>query len=116
MAPHGIPREPYAGIDGSLRALAGQAEGFGEDTVGGLEGPVFAVTTLAGMQPGLDSCSCAELFEVRSNPSLNSTSLRGAALPTAKIRFMECRTKGPSCSELAHHRSSGALPLQVLCI
>jgi len=51
MAPQGIPREPYTGIDGSLRALAGQAEGFGEDTVGGLEGPVLAVTTLAGRHP-----------------------------------------------------------------
>lgn len=39
---------PYAHVDRSLRALAGQAEGFGRFAVGGLHGPLYCVTTLAG--------------------------------------------------------------------
>lgn len=39
---------PYAHVDCSLRALAGQAEGFGGLAVGGLHGPLYHVTTLAG--------------------------------------------------------------------
>ncbi|XP_052174361.1 probable pectate lyase 4 [Diospyros lotus] len=43
---------PYAHVDSSLRALAGQAEGFGRCAVGGLHGPLFHVTTLADDGPG----------------------------------------------------------------
>lgn len=39
---------PYAHVDCSLRALAGQAEGFGRLAIGGLHGPLYHVTTLAG--------------------------------------------------------------------
>lgn len=39
---------PYANVDSSLRALAGQAEGFGRFAIGGLHGPLYHVTTLAG--------------------------------------------------------------------
>lgn len=39
---------PYGHVDSSLRSLAGQAEGFGRFAVGGLHGPVYHVTTLAG--------------------------------------------------------------------
>lgn len=39
---------PYAGVDSSLRALAGRAEGFGRFAIGGLNGPIYCVTTLAG--------------------------------------------------------------------
>lgn len=39
---------PYADIDCTLRALAGQAEGFGRCAIGGLHGPIYHVTTLAG--------------------------------------------------------------------
>jgi pectate lyase len=39
---------PYANVDSSLRALAGRAEGFGRFSVGGLNGAVYCVTTLAG--------------------------------------------------------------------
>lgn len=39
---------PYADVDSSLRAMAGRAEGFGQYSVGGLNGPVYSVTTLAG--------------------------------------------------------------------
>lgn len=39
---------PYGHVDSSLRALSGQAEGFGRFAVGGLYGPVYHVTTLAG--------------------------------------------------------------------
>lgn len=39
---------PYAHVDSSLRALAGQAEGFGRLAIGGLHGPLYRVTTLGG--------------------------------------------------------------------
>ncbi|KAF6134462.1 hypothetical protein GIB67_011888 [Kingdonia uniflora] len=39
---------PYSHVDCSLRASAGQAEGFGRFAIGGLHGPVYCVTTLAG--------------------------------------------------------------------
>lgn len=39
---------PYGHVDSSLRSLAGQAEGFGRFAVGGLHGPLYHVTTLAG--------------------------------------------------------------------
>ncbi|XP_010260019.1 PREDICTED: putative pectate lyase 21 isoform X3 [Nelumbo nucifera] len=39
---------PYAHVDYSLRALSGQAEGFGRFAIGGLHGPLYHVTTLAG--------------------------------------------------------------------
>lgn len=39
---------PYSHVDSCLRALAGQAQGFGRSSIGGLHGPLFHVTTLAG--------------------------------------------------------------------
>lgn len=39
---------PYATVDSTLRALAGQAEGFGRSAIGGLHGSLYHVTTLAG--------------------------------------------------------------------
>ena len=42
---------PYAHVDSSLRALAAQAEGFGRFAIGGLHGPLYHVTTLAGPLP-----------------------------------------------------------------
>lgn len=40
---------PYAHVDTSLRALAGQAEGFGRYAIGGVHGSVYHVTTLHGI-------------------------------------------------------------------
>lgn len=40
---------PYAHVDKSLRALAGQAEGFGRHAIGGLHGALYYVTSLAGV-------------------------------------------------------------------
>lgn len=41
--------EPHASQDGlSMRSLAALAEGFGAQAKGGLDGPVFVVTSLAG--------------------------------------------------------------------
>ncbi|XP_047313716.1 uncharacterized protein LOC124917300 [Impatiens glandulifera] len=40
------PSLPYVNVDSSLRALAGQAEGFGRSAIGGLHGPLYHVTTL----------------------------------------------------------------------
>ena len=39
---------PYAAVDSSLRAMAGQAEGFGRHAIGGLHGDVYHVTNLHG--------------------------------------------------------------------
>lgn len=41
-------RFPYGHGDRALRCLAGQAEGFGRFSVGGLHGAVYCVTTLEG--------------------------------------------------------------------
>lgn len=38
----------YPNVDHSLRALAGQAEGFGHFAIGGLHGAIYHVTTLSG--------------------------------------------------------------------
>ena len=38
----------YAHVDSNLRALAGQAEGFGRFFVGGLHGSLYHVTSLVG--------------------------------------------------------------------
>ncbi|XP_057427118.1 probable pectate lyase 4 [Lotus japonicus] len=43
---------PYGDVDSTLRALAGQAEGFGRNAIGGLHGPLYLVTTLADDGPG----------------------------------------------------------------
>ncbi|RRT50385.1 hypothetical protein BHE74_00024633 [Ensete ventricosum] len=48
---------PYAHVDARLRALAGQAEGFGRHAIGGLHGPVYHVTSLAGSLPSPSSAS-----------------------------------------------------------
>ncbi|XP_058109852.1 probable pectate lyase 4 isoform X1 [Magnolia sinica] len=42
-----MARLPYAHVDNSLRALAGQAEGFGRSAIGGLHGSIYHVTSLA---------------------------------------------------------------------
>jgi len=39
---------PYAGVDSYLRGLAGAAEGFGHSSIGGLNGRIYHVTSLAG--------------------------------------------------------------------
>ncbi|KAL4388147.1 hypothetical protein GQ457_09G029040 [Hibiscus cannabinus] len=46
---------PYADVDSTLRAIAGQAEGFGRFAVGGLHGPLFPVTS--------DTCIIYNLLE-----------------------------------------------------
>lgn len=40
---------PYADVDFNLRALAGRAEGFGRFSIGGLNGGLYRVTSLAGL-------------------------------------------------------------------
>ncbi|KAG4127489.1 hypothetical protein ERO13_D10G218500v2 [Gossypium hirsutum] len=49
---------PYADVDSTQRAIAGQAEGFGRFAVGGLHGPLVTVTTLSDDGPGSlrDAC------------------------------------------------------------
>lgn len=42
---------PYAGVDTYLRGLAGAAEGFGHSSIGGLNGNIYHVTSLAGEWP-----------------------------------------------------------------
>jgi len=45
---HHMTVGPYCHVDSSLRSLAGKAEGFGRAAVGGLNGPICHVTSLAG--------------------------------------------------------------------
>ncbi|KZV51774.1 putative pectate lyase 4 [Dorcoceras hygrometricum] len=69
---------PYGHVDSSLRALAGQAEGFGRFAVGGLHGAVYRVITLADDGPGSlrDGCRKKEplwiIFEVSGTIELSS--------------------------------------------
>ncbi|XP_042015351.1 probable pectate lyase 4 [Salvia splendens] len=71
-------RLPYGHVDSSLRALAGKAEGFGRFAVGGLNGAVYRVTTLADDGPGSlrDGCRKKEplwiIFEVSGTIELSS--------------------------------------------
>lgn len=39
---------PYGEVDRCLRALAGASEGFGQAAIGGVNGAIFHVTSLAG--------------------------------------------------------------------
>ncbi|KAA8516481.1 hypothetical protein F0562_017013 [Nyssa sinensis] len=69
---------PYSHVDSSLRALAGQAEGFGHFAIGGLHGPLYHVTTLADDGPGSlrDGCRRKEplwiVFDVSGTIELSS--------------------------------------------
>ncbi|KAK4749356.1 hypothetical protein SAY87_026805 [Trapa incisa] len=69
---------PYGHVDSSLRSLAGQAEGFGHSAIGGLNGPVYHVTTLADDGPGSlrDGCRKKEplwiVFDISGTIHLSS--------------------------------------------
>ncbi|KAL3628574.1 hypothetical protein CASFOL_027620 [Castilleja foliolosa] len=69
---------PYSHVDCSLRGLAGQAEGFGRFSVGGLHGAVYCVTTLADDGPGSLRFGCRKteplwiVFEVSGTIELAS--------------------------------------------
>ncbi|XP_020535870.1 probable pectate lyase 4 isoform X2 [Jatropha curcas] len=69
---------PYVHVDSTLRALAGQAEGFGRHAIGGLHGHLYQVTTLADDGPGSlrDGCRRNEplwiVFEVSGTIHLHS--------------------------------------------
>ncbi|KAE8717295.1 hypothetical protein F3Y22_tig00110053pilonHSYRG00051 [Hibiscus syriacus] len=69
---------PYVHVDSTLRALAGQAEGFGRFSIGGLQGSLYHVTTLADDEPGSlrDGCRRKEplwiVFEFSGTIHLSS--------------------------------------------
>ncbi|KAL9239104.1 hypothetical protein vseg_013455 [Gypsophila vaccaria] len=69
---------PYPNVDDSLRALSGQAEGFGRFAIGGVNGPLYHVTTLSDDGPGSlrDACRKKEplwiVFELSGTIKLNS--------------------------------------------
>uniref|UniRef100_A0A1J3K368 Pectate lyase n=1 Tax=Noccaea caerulescens TaxID=107243 RepID=A0A1J3K368_NOCCA len=75
--PH-MALEPYCHVDSSLRSLAGKAEGFGRAAVGGLNGPICHVTSLADEGPGSlrEACKRPEplwiVFDVSGTISLSS--------------------------------------------
>ncbi|EYU38485.1 hypothetical protein ABFS82_12G135900 [Erythranthe guttata] len=81
-APIGYPtmgsRLLYSHVDITLRSLAGQAEGFGRFAVGGLNGAVYRVVTLADDGPGSlrEGCRRKEplwiVFEVSGTIELSS--------------------------------------------
>ncbi|KAK8969029.1 hypothetical protein KSP40_PGU001987 [Platanthera guangdongensis] len=70
---------PYKDVDCSLRALAGKAEGFGRNSIGGLHGDLYAVTNLDDDGPGSlrEGCRRKEplwiVFEVSGVIQLLST-------------------------------------------
>lgn len=57
--------EPYGNVDRCMRALAGGAEGFGHSAIGGLNGEIYHVTSLAGT---LLLCLLVELKRLHSQP------------------------------------------------
>ncbi|KAG6427388.1 hypothetical protein SASPL_111632 [Salvia splendens] len=69
---------PYGSVDFSLRGLAGQAEGFGRLAVGGQNGDVYSVTTLADDGPGSLRYGCRKkealwiVFQVSGTIELRS--------------------------------------------
>ncbi|XP_031489179.1 pectate lyase 1 [Nymphaea colorata] len=69
---------PYSRVDSDLRALAGQAEGFGRFAIGGLHGAVYRVTSLAddGLGSLREACRRKEplwiVFEVSGVIHLSS--------------------------------------------
>lgn len=69
---------PYSHVDSCLRALAGQAQGFGRCAIGGLHGPLFHVTTLSDDGPGSlrEACRKKEplwiVFEISGTIELRS--------------------------------------------
>lgn len=69
---------PYSQVDCNLRALAGQAEGFGRSAIGGLHGPIYHVTTLSDDGPGSLRAGCRKkeplwiVFEVSGTIELSS--------------------------------------------
>nr|CAD1828750.1 unnamed protein product [Ananas comosus var. bracteatus] len=77
-APAAMATLPYAGADATLRALAGQAEGFGRNAIGGLHGAVYHVTSLAddGCGSLREGCRKKEplwiVFEVSGTINLSS--------------------------------------------
>ncbi|KAL0699272.1 hypothetical protein Bca4012_055394 [Brassica carinata] len=70
--------EPYCHVDSSLRSLAGKAEGFGRAAVGGLNGPVCHVISLADDGPGSlrEACKRPEplwiVFDISGTINLSS--------------------------------------------
>lgn len=69
---------PYQHVDSCLRALAGQAEGFGRQAIGGRDGPLHVVRNLHDDGPGSLRAACREkcplwiIFEVSGTIHLNS--------------------------------------------
>ncbi|XP_078435459.1 pectin lyase-like superfamily protein [Wolffia australiana] len=100
---------PYARADESLRSLAGQAEGFGRFSVGGLHGAVYRVTTLADDGDGSlrEGCRRKEplwiVFEV-SGIILLSSYLRVSSYKTIDGRGQRLKIcgKGLQLKECEH--------------
>ncbi|KAM1069305.1 hypothetical protein ACFX13_001266 [Malus domestica] len=69
---------PYADVDFSLRSMAGRAEGFGQFAIGGLNGPVYSVTSLEDDCPDSLRKGCRKqeplwiVFEVSGTIHLSS--------------------------------------------
>jgi pectate lyase len=69
---------PYAGVDSHLRGLASVAEGFGHSSIGGLNGELYHVTSLADDGPGTLREGCRKkqplwiVFEVSGTITLSS--------------------------------------------
>ncbi|XP_008783769.2 putative pectate lyase 21 [Phoenix dactylifera] len=90
---------PYAHVDKSLRALAGQAEGFGRHAIGGLHGAPYHVTSLAddGCGSLREGCRRNEplwiIFEVSGTIELSSD-LRVSSYKTIDGRGQKVKLAG----------------------
>ncbi|CAO2182413.1 unnamed protein product [Urochloa humidicola] len=91
---------PYLTVDSSLRALAGQAEGFGRHAIGGLHGDVYHVTTLQDDGPGSlrEGCRRPEplwiVFDVPGTIHLSSGGVRVSSYKTIDGRGRRVRLSG----------------------
>ncbi|EFJ28540.1 hypothetical protein SELMODRAFT_93746 [Selaginella moellendorffii] len=90
---------PYANVDSRLRALARAAQGFGSASIGGLEGAVYHVTTLADDGPGSLRYGCRQeqplwiVFDLSGNISVSSA-IRVASRKTLDGRGQRIKITG----------------------
>ncbi|CAH2054363.1 unnamed protein product [Thlaspi arvense] len=102
--------EPYCHVDSSLRSLAGKAEGFGRAAVGGLNGPICHVTSLADEGPGTlrEACKGPEplwiVFDVSGTINLSSF-VNVASHKTVDGRGQRVKITGKGCHFMNHNKT-----------
>eukprot|EP00897_Mesotaenium_endlicherianum_P005204 jgi/Mesen1/4711/ME000241S03753 len=91
---------PYAGLDVSLRGLAGAGEGFGRAAIGGRDGQLYTVTTLADSGPGSLREACKHkdplwiVFGVSGTIQLEREPIKVSSYKTIDGRGQDVRLAG----------------------